>query len=70
MTSRAIGLSWIVDLSITDSSMVYRFQALTETLNAGLVDASGLRRLNGRLTEMAAAPETEVAIEWHDASSA
>ena len=42
-----------------------RFQALAETLNAGLVDASGLRRFNGRLTEMAAAPEEEVAIEWH-----
>ena len=47
-----------------------RFQALAETLNAGLVDPSGLRRFNGRLTEMAAAPEAEVAIEWHDASSA
>ena len=43
-----------------------RFGALAETLNAGLVDASGLRRLNARLTEIAAAPEERLAIEWCD----
>ena len=43
-----------------------RFQALVATLNVGLVDASGLRQLNARLRQIAAAPEEELAIEWHD----
>ena len=43
-----------------------RFKALAETMNAGLVDASGLRQLNGRLRQIAAAPEEELAIEWYD----
>ena len=43
-----------------------RFGALADTLNAGLADASGLRRLNARLTQIDAAPEEQLAIEWHD----
>ena len=42
------------------------FRALAETLNAGLVDGAGLRRLNSRLSEIAAAEERQLATEWLD----
>ena len=43
-----------------------QFKALAETLNAGLVDGPELRKFNGRLSKLMAAPIEELATEWID----
>ena len=43
-----------------------QFKALAETMNAGLLDGPGLRRFNGRLSELMSATLDDLIIEWID----
>ena len=43
-----------------------QFKALARTMNVGLLDGPGLRRFNGRLSELMAASTNELLIEWID----